>query len=103
MVHALVVIEEVVVAPEDRLDRIESKVDKLVDAMTELVRFEEKIAAHQTGMERFGFRLDDLEQRIETIEKVMPLINLLLKATGRIGLTVLGAITLAVLGLIFVL
>lgn len=87
---------------EDRLTRIEDKVDKLVDAMTQLVRFEEKIASHQTGMERFGFRLDDIEQRLEVIEKVMPLINLLLKGTGKVGLAIITAVALAITGLVFV-
>ena len=87
---------------EDRLTRIEDKVDKLVDAMTQLVRFEEKIASHQTGMERFGFRLDDIEQRLEVIEKVMPLINLLLKGTGKVGLAIMIAVALAITSLVFI-
>ena len=89
-------------AAEDRLTRIETKVDRLVDAMTQLVRLEERIASHQTGMERFGFRLDDTEQRLEVIEKVMPLINLLLRGTGKVGLAIITAVALAITGLVFI-
>lgn len=87
---------------EERLDRIEGKVDTLIQAMAQMVRLEERIATHQAGMERFGFRMDDMEARLETIEKKMPLINLILTAFGKVGILVLTAIVLAVLGLIFV-
>ena len=43
-----------------------------------------------------------LEERVEVIEKRMPLINLLLTAFGKVGLVALTLITAAVLGLIFI-
>lgn len=105
-VEAETKVEEVLVAPEDRLDRIEVKLDALIDAMTSLVRLEEKFAAHEeshrNAMERYGFRLDDLEQRVEAIEKVMPLVNLLLKGTGKVGLALITGVALAIVGLVMV-
>jgi len=86
-----------------RLDRMESKLDGLIEAMTQLVRFEEKISTHSTAMDRFGFRVDDMEKRIEDIERVMPLVNLLLKGTGKVGLAIVTAVALAITGLVFVL
>ena len=56
-------------APDERLDRIEGKVDKLVEAMSEMIRFESKIASHQEALARFGMRADDIEQRVEKIEQ----------------------------------
>lgn len=93
---------EIVTVSEERLDRIEGKVDTLIQAMAQMVRLEERIATHQAGMERFGFRMDDMEERLEVIEKKMPLVNLILNAFGKVGILVLTAIVLGVLSLIFV-
>jgi len=87
---------------EDRLGRIEDKVDKLVDAMTSLVRFEEKISTHQAGMERFGFRLDNIEERVEEIEKVMPLIKLLLASVNKITISIVTIIVSGIVASFFV-
>lgn len=87
---------------EDRLSRIEDKVDKLVDAMTSLVRFEEKISTHTAGMERFGFRLDNLEERVEEIEKVMPLVKLLLASVNKITISIITLITGGIIASFFV-
>lgn len=43
---------------DNRLDRIEQKVDKLVDAMTTMARIEEKMAAHNV-------QVSAIERRIE--------------------------------------
>ena len=88
--------------PEARLDRIEEKVDKIAEAIMEMVRLEERLATHQATMERVNMRLDDLEQRVEAIEAKMPLLNLLLSGAGKIAFVILALITAAVLGLIFV-
>ncbi|MGD9381291.1 MAG: hypothetical protein PVI03_02505 [Candidatus Thorarchaeota archaeon] len=87
-------------AQEDRLDRIESKVDTLVEAMTRMVRFEEKIANHQQGMERFGFRLDDIEGRVEVIEKLVPVYNMWTSWANKVAFIIISALTLAILGIV---
>lgn len=87
-------------APEDRLDRIEGKVDKLVEAMTAMIRFEEQIASHQAGMERFGFRVDDLETRVETMEKRQPIYELWAGWAGKLTLVLLTGLLTATLTLV---
>lgn len=76
---------------------MENKLDKLVEAMSKLIRFEEKMAQHDVANERFIMRLDDLEDRIELIEKKMPLVNLLLNSVGKVGIAIL---TLVVGGIV---
>lgn len=87
---------------EERLSRIESKVDKLVDAMAELIRFEEKMAQCKQDMDRIQFRQDDLETRVEEIEKKMPVINIALAIFGKVGLTIITLITAGIIGSFFV-
>jgi len=87
---------------EERLGRIESKVDGLVESMITLVRVEEKQKGTDNVLERYGFRLDDLERRVETIEKVMPLLDVLLKVTGKVWFIIITAITLSVLGVVLI-
>jgi len=85
---------------EDRLDRIENKLDKLTEVVAAMVRLEEKLASHQGGMERFGFRLDDIEERVEQIEKRVPVYNLWVGWMNKVALVVVSALVLAVLGLV---
>lgn len=87
---------------EDRLSRIEDKVDKLVDAMTMLVRIDEKIASHQSGMKRFGVRLDNLEERVESIEVVMPLVKLLLANVNKVFISIVTLITAGIVASYFI-
>lgn len=87
---------------EDRLDRIENKVDKLVEGMVELIRFEEKMLHCKEGMERLGFRQDDLEERVEAIEKDMPILKLLARSIWRIIMGVITLVVAAVIGLVIV-
>lgn len=89
-------------APDDRLDRIESKVDTLVDAMTQIVRFEEKISSHQAGMERFGFRLDDIEERVEQIEKRVPVYDLWSGWANKILMIVVGLLITALVSMVVI-
>ena len=53
---------------EDRLARIEQKVDKLTDAITLLARIEERMAAQHDTNHRFGSRLDCHDERLRNIE-----------------------------------
>ena len=87
---------------EDRLTRIENKVDKLVEAMSSLIRFEEKMAHVISKGERLEFRADDIEDRVEAIEKKMPLINLMLSATGKVSIAVLTLVACGIVASFFV-
>lgn len=87
---------------EERLSRIEGKVDGLVAAMMKLIRIEEKQNSVDALLKRYGFRLDDIERRVEAIEKVMPLLDVLLKVTGKIGIIIITTITISILGMVFI-
>jgi len=87
---------------EARLNRIESKLDTLVEAMSQMIRFEEKMANHNEALGRFGFRMDDIEKRVEAIESKVPLLDLLLKFSGKIAVFIGIAIVGAVLSLVLI-
>ena len=54
-----------------RLDRIENKIDKLVEVVASLARLEERMDAVVQRVDRHGYRLDDQEQHTEVLtEKV---------------------------------
>lgn len=54
-----------------RLDRIENKIDKLVEVVASLARLEERMDAVVQRVDRHEYRLDDQEQHAEVLtEKV---------------------------------
>tara|TARA_B100000989_G_C19524278_1_gene465940 strand:+ start:1116 stop:1445 length:330 start_codon:yes stop_codon:yes gene_type:complete len=53
---------------ETRLDRIESKIDKLADAMISLARAEEKIIALQDDHDNMRERLNKLSTKLDDIQ-----------------------------------
>jgi chromosome segregation ATPase len=55
---------------EDRLNRIEQKLDKLVDIVESIARVEEKIASNDSKMERFEYRLDKMEEEVGDVGKI---------------------------------
>lgn len=67
---------------QQRLDRIEEKIDKLSDAMVSLARTEEKISQmeknHQVAyerMNRFSQKLDAIEKKVNDNAHTVGLIN----------------------------
>ena len=56
---------------ESRLDRIESKIDKLADAMISLARAEEKIIALQDYHDNMRERLNKLSIKLDEIQKAV--------------------------------
>jgi predicted nucleic acid-binding Zn-ribbon protein len=54
---------------ETRLDRIESKIDKLADAMISLARAEEKIIALQDDHDNMRDRMNKLSVKLDDIQK----------------------------------
>ena len=56
---------------ESRLDRIETKIDKLADAMISLARAEEKIIALQDDHENMRERLNKLSVKLDEIQKTV--------------------------------
>lgn len=56
---------------EDRLQRIESKVDSLTEAMISLARAEEKINGMQSNHEKHYERINRLSSKIDEIERIV--------------------------------
>jgi len=54
---------------EDRLSRIENKLDKLAEAVVSLARMEERMITLFNRMDKYEERQGDLEERIEGVEK----------------------------------
>ena len=66
----------------NRLDRIEEKLDKLADAMVSIARAEEKIASMQEFQQnqiervnRLSVKLDDIEKKVDENHRTVCLIN----------------------------
>lgn len=53
---------------EQRLDRIEAKLDKLSEAITTIVRLEEKVVAGNDRIDRLEFRMDHLEATVDNVK-----------------------------------
>jgi hypothetical protein len=52
---------------DQRFDRIEEKLDKLTDAVTKIVRVEEKLVANDRRVDRLEFRMDEQEDDMKKI------------------------------------
>ena len=54
---------------DQRLDRIEEKLDKLSDVVVSIARFEEKMDAYNEYRERSWDRMNKFSEKLDTIEK----------------------------------
>ncbi len=54
---------------EDRLNRIETKLDKLTDIVASIARVEEKMVANNRRVENLEQRVDTTEQDIDDLSK----------------------------------
>lgn len=78
-----------------RLDRIEGKIDKLADAMIAIARAEEKLIAIEKNnhsnfdrMNRFSQKLDHIEKKVDDNARTVAIIN---KVVYLIGASVVAA------------
>lgn len=56
---------------DSRFDRLERKIDKLTDAVTKIVRVEEKLVAHDQRVDRLEKRVDRNEDDIDTLAELV--------------------------------
>ena len=77
---------------ESRLDRIESKIDKLADAMISLARAEEKIIALQDDHENMRERLNKLSVKLDQIHKTVDDNSRTVGIINRIGMALIVAL-----------
>lgn len=53
-----------------RFDRLETKIDKLTEAVTAVVRVEEKLLANDKRVDRLEYRADMLETELDDVSKI---------------------------------
>jgi DNA repair exonuclease SbcCD ATPase subunit len=85
------ILHEHVQREEQRLARIEDKIDKLSDAMINLARAEEKLiniekanAQHFERMNRFSQRMDDIEDSVNEQGKTVKVMQYIITLTATI-------------------
>ena len=76
---------------EQRLARIEDKIDKLSDAMIDLARAEEKLiniekanSQHFERMNRFSMRMDDMEDSIQEQGKTVKVMQYIITLSATV-------------------
>ena len=79
---------------KDRLDRIEEKIDKMVDAIIALARAEEKISAQEDSTRIILTRMVDQDDRLRMIERDLSHVE----DTTRTIKSVVWTITTAIIG-----
>jgi len=85
------ILHEHVQREEQRLARIEDKIDKLSDAMINLARAEEKLiniekanSQHFERMNRFSQRMDDIEDNVNDQGKTVKVMQYIITLTATI-------------------
>ena len=76
---------------EQRLARIEDKIDKLSDAMIDLARAEEKLinieksnSQHFERMNRFSFRMDEIEDVVQEQGKTVKVMQYIITLSATV-------------------
>jgi len=54
-----------------RLNRIEAKLDKLTEAMAMIARVDEKLVAGSARIDRLEFRLDEQEDDLDKVKRIV--------------------------------
>ena len=83
---------------EDRLTRIEQKIDKLADAMISLARAEEKIVALQDDHDNMRERMNRLSQKLDDIQRCVDANTRTITIINRICWIIIAAGTAALIG-----
>lgn len=58
-------------ATDVRLNRIETKLDKLAEAMTIIARVDEKLTAGSARIDRLEYRLDEYEGDLDNVKSIV--------------------------------
>ena len=79
-----------------RFDRLEVKIDKLTEVLTNVARVEEKLIGTDARLKRHEFRLDENEKKIEEVAETA-LTN---QNTAKVGTAIIASLWTAALGYI---
>lgn len=83
-----------------RIDRIDGKIDQLIQAVTELARINAIISNIEKRQDDADNTLKSYDARLDMLEKKTPLYDLVVKAVGAVSMLVLVAIASGVLSLV---
>lgn len=75
-----------------RLDRIDTKLDKLTDAISQLARIEERISHQNQNMIQLDAQFKDMEDRIRQLEYQGGTRGVLLRHIERFGWLLISAV-----------
>tara|TARA_R110000822_G_scaffold97582_4_gene221421 strand:+ start:206 stop:511 length:306 start_codon:yes stop_codon:yes gene_type:complete len=89
-------------AMDKRIDRMEIKIDKLIDAVTELVRVEVVLQTIETRLNNQSEFLKVLDGRIDAIEIKVPIYDIGIGLLKRSMATILTLILTGVVGSFFI-
>ena len=74
---------------QQRLDQIDSKLDKLSDAVSRLAAVEERLIHQTTTLDAVNRKLEDSEKRIRTLERQASARGVVLASVERFGWLIL--------------
>lgn len=80
-----------------RFDRLEVKIDRLTEVLTNVARVEEKLVGADARLKRHEFRLDDGEKKVEELAELVASNSFVAKAaTGVVASIWAGVISVVV-------
>jgi cob(I)alamin adenosyltransferase len=75
-----------------RLNRIETKLDKLAEAMTMIARVDEKLVAGSARVDRLEYRLDEYEGDLDKVKSIVGYNSQTVKIAERFAWILVSAI-----------
>lgn len=85
-----------------RIDKIDSKIDTLIQAVTELARINAEISHLEKRLDSSEKVTEAHETRLDLLEKKTPMYDLVVKAVGAVSMLVLVAIASGILSLVLI-
>jgi CII-binding regulator of phage lambda lysogenization HflD len=89
-------------AMDKRIDRMEVKIDKLIDAVTELVRVEVVLQTIENRLNNQSEFMKHLDGRIDTIDSKIPIYDIGVSLVKKSIATVLTLVLTGVIGSFFI-
>ena len=77
---------------QQRLDQIDSKLDKLSDAVSRLAAVEERLIHQTTTLDSLNRKLEDSEERIRSLERQASARGVVLASVERFGWLILTTV-----------
>ena len=95
-------LEKHISADHTRLDRIESKIDKLSETVISLARAEEKLISLENDKKFLMERMVKNEEKIDVVEKKVDETNITVRVINRLFWIVIVAVVTGAVGMFFI-